>query len=58
MGLASGDLDVSQPQNQKMYRITFFRFHSTVVLVDCWKHSYRRGALESLITSMNEILVE
>jgi len=36
----------------------FYRFHSTVVLVDCWKHSYRRGALESLITSMNEILVE
>ena len=54
----TGDSDISQPPNQKMYRITFFRFHSTVVLLDCWKHSYRRGALESLITSMNEIFVQ
>merc|ERR1712079_43851 len=27
----------------------FFRFHSTVVLVDCWKNSYRPGAVESFI---------
>jgi len=36
----------------------FFRFHSTVVLVDCWKNSYRRGAVETLINTMNKILMD
>ena len=35
-----------------------FRFHSTVVLVDCWKNSYRRGAMESLISNMKNILID
>jgi len=43
-----------------MQRITlplciFFRFHCTVVLVDCWKNTYRLETLASLITNINKM---
>jgi len=45
-----------------MQRITlplciFFRFHSTVVLVDCWKNSYRVETITSLITNINRMYI-
>ena len=66
MGLASKNnssnlyfLQVSSSAKSEINSILFsrLRFHSTVVLVDCWKNSYRHGAVETLINTMNRILM-
>jgi len=43
-----------------MQRITlpiciFFRFHSTVLLIDCWKNSYRGESIGHLIANINKM---
>jgi len=45
-----------------MQRITlpiciFFRFHSTALLVDCWKNSYRAETISQLIMNINHMKI-